>query len=696
MKLKSLVNIHFFVLFSLLSLIIWGCAKPSVPPVILTPTQPPGAELLSGEAVFSQAEELFLKKSFDEAMEKYRAYLEWYPEGPLADAALYKIGSIQTYREDLDGALATYQTLVESYPESPLTREAMIEVLDIYNRQGRYTDAIDFAFKIAENDLSESQLLRKYVLLGDAHMGVGTPEDAFYFYSAAYRLAGDFEKERLLEKVKAAVAGLREVHLVNLLARVKTPLLRGHLLYRFGLICIEKGKTDDALEALTQLTKTMPEHEMAQPAQELIDEIISKSISSPYTVGCLLPLSGRYRTYGQRALQGIELAYQRHVQAGGRPGIRLVVKDTQADPFKTTAAVRELDAENAAVILGPMIMSEPAALEAQARGIPILTFTQREGITATGNFVFRNFITPKMQARTLADYATETLNVKRFAILYPREHYGTTYMNLFWDEIDARGGTISAIDSYDPELNDFAVPIKKMVGLYFPVPDDLKIDFEMLPEEDTPWWLDHFNPRTVVPFFPRELKSIAVLYKTVPDTVLGPVATDEERSRNEEAEPVVDFQAVFIPDAPGKAGLIIPQLAYHDVNDVYLLGTNLWHSTELLEMARRYVQGAVMTEGFSPNSGLVQVKRFVQAFEDAFGKSPGFIEAVTYDSADMVFQILGTPGIRFKNHVKDELLNLVNFPGVTGRTHFDYSGDAVKALFLLEVTGDSFVEARQP
>jgi ABC-type branched-subunit amino acid transport system substrate-binding protein len=202
----------------------------------------------------------------------------------------------------------------------------------------------------------------------------------------------------------------------------------------------------------------------------------------------------------------------------------------------------------------------------------------------------------------------------------------------------------------------------------------------------------------MVPYFPNALKIVRDLYVAIPDKAPGPVATDADRVRGEEKEvqPIVDFQAVFIPDAPSKAGLIIPQLAFHDVNDVYFLGTNLWHSKELIEMSRQYLQNAVITEGFAPGSSLTPVKRFVDTFAYAFGETPGFIEAVTYDSTSLLFHALGTPGIRFKEQVKDEMLNLVNYPGVTGTTHFDYSGDAVKAPFVLKVEAGRFVQVRYP
>jgi branched-chain amino acid transport system substrate-binding protein len=681
-----------------LALLFWGCARKQLPPVILTPAQPPAVELPDGDAIFSEAEERYLDDALDAALGDYLKYLDFYPEGPLADAALYKMGLIFTCQEDFEKARAAYEELIARFPESPLVLEAMIEVLDNNNQQGKYADTIHDAFRIPEDVLISSQLFRKYDLVGDAYMQVDAPEDAVYFYSANYRRATGPEKERALEKFRLAAEQLNELHLTSLLSRAEDPVIQGHLLYHFGLTCMQKGKTEDALLALSDLTQKLPQHAMALPAQTLIDEINSKAIRSPFTVGCLLPLSGRYKAYGEKALRGIELAFFKHVRSGGKPDIRLMVKDTKADPYRTVAAIREMDQANVAVIIGPMVMSEQAAFEAQARSIPIITFTQKDNITAVGTFVFRNFITPKMQARTLAAFAVSSLGIERFAVLYPEERYGSTYMNLFWDAVQDKGAKIAAIESYDPELTDFAVPIKKLVGLHYKVPKDLEFEFEFIPEEESPWWLNAFNPRAMVPYFPNRLKMVAALYVTIPDQAPGPLATAADRGRGEEEElkPIVDFQAVFIPDAPDRAGLIIPQLAFHDINDVYLLGTNLWHSNTLIEMSRQYVKNAVITEGFSPDSSQQAVKKFVDTFADVFGETPGFIEAVTFDSASLLFQALAAPGIRFKGQIKDEMLNLVGYPGVTGSTHFDYSGDAVKTPLLLKVASGRFVQVRQP
>ena len=161
---------------------------------------------------------------------------------------------------------------------------------------------------------------------------------------------------------------------------------------------------------------------------------------------------------------------------------------------------------------------------------------------------------------------------------------------------------------------------------------------------------------------------------------------------DEEPEAIVDFDAIFIPDAPTKAGLVIPQLAFYDVKDTYLLGTNLWHSKRLIGMARQYVQGAVVPDGFFAEDTAENVKNFVGIFQKVFDQKPGFIEAVAYDTAMILFQMVSRPDIRFRSSLKKELEGLADFKGVTGPTSFDRDGEVRKRLYLLKVKGDRFFQ----
>jgi ABC-type branched-subunit amino acid transport system substrate-binding protein len=277
-----------------------------------------------------------------------------------------------------------------------------------------------------------------------------------------------------------------------------------------------------------------------------------------------------------------------------------------------------------------------------------------------------------MQVKALTDFTTNTLGLNRFAILYPDETYGITFMNLFWDRLLENGGKIVGVEAYNPQHTDFADPIKKLVGLYYDIPEDLK-------EVDQMNWEEGENQADADPPFDQD----------------NPYGNREQKAEDEEPEAIVDFDAIFIPDEPRIAGLIIPQLAFYDVKDIYLLGTNVWHSDTLIKMAAKYVQGAIMPDVFFAGSSAPAVQDFVQIFEETYQEKPGFIEALVYDSAMILFSVLNRPELRFKSELKDELLNMAGFSGITGPTYFDENGEAQKQLYLLRVKGRKFVELEQ-
>ena len=657
MKLK-----HIFIILGAVAF-VWACA----PKPIITP----GPYQVTGEdELFSRAEKFFESESYEEALGLYDEYLRQYPDKPLAAAALMKIGIIRALKGDYEDARAAFRNILSAYPTSPFVPDAMVEELFTYYQQERYQDVIQLAPDTLNNIDSRPHIFRVYALVGDTYMAQGAPIDAIDYYARAQEFATGHEVEAIGEKFREAIAQLDSEDVAILIKHPDESLPMDYLLFQLGLNYAMEEKYDDALTILNQFIEKYPEHENRILAQSLIDEIKKNAFFQRYTLGCLLPLSGPYQTFGLRALRGIELALAQFSSQSGNPPLNIIIKDTGADPDKTVTALEELYREQVAAIIGPLVTSEIAAREAQEMGIPIITLTQKDNIPEIGDKVFRNFITPKMQVQTLTSFAVESLGLFRFAILYPDETYGNTFMNLFWDQLLEAGGEVVAAESYKPDQTDFSDSIKKLVGLYYEIPEDLK------PEEEEDLTADQESEGNEIPAAADETRK------------RGARGEDEE----EEPQAIVDFDAIFIPDSPGKAGQIVPQLAYYDIKDVYILGTNLWHSDSLIKIANQYVQGAVMPDGFFADSPSPRVQKFVKEFEETYEETPDFIEAIVYDSAMMLFNVVSREQIRYRSEIRDELLNLDNFPGVTGLTRFDENGDAQKKLYLLRVKGKKFVE----
>jgi ABC-type branched-subunit amino acid transport system substrate-binding protein/TolA-binding protein len=597
------------------------------------------SELDSAAVLFAKAEKFYQVNSYENALEAYKEYLGRFRNSPNADMALMRIARIFSKQRKNDLKIKTYQRLILEYPNSHFVSDAMFEILVSLYNEGRFKEVILKSSEFINKYDSEAHLSRTYTILGDTYMSLDFRKDAVYFYHIAHQKALSPEKEDILAKIKIAMYQLSAEDISSLLIRIDNELLRSYLLHQLGVHQFEKQNYTEASALFSEFIENFPNHERAKHTKDLIEDIHQRTDFKRHLIGCLLPLSGSYATFGRRALRSIELALDQYNFRLGHSKFQIVVEDTGSNQNQAIEALKHLDAERVALVIGPVVTSEAVAHESQKRKIPIITMTQKTGIAEIGDYVFRNFLTPEMQVGAIVPFAIEKLGVERFAILYPDENYGNTFMKLFRDEVFDYGAEITGIESYQPDQTDFSGPISKLA----------KIDLKD--------WRSNMRHR-------RHKK----------DTV------------------VVDFDAVFIPDSSEKAGLIAPQLAFYDIDDVLLLGTNLWHSDQLINEAGKYVQYAIMADGFYASTTNEKVNNFIMAFKHHYGENPGVIEAFAYDTAMIAFQTANNSAVYSRRDLKEELRNLRNFDGVTGATSFRRNGDAEKKLYMLQIEGNKFVE----
>jgi len=650
----------------------------------------PGPPAQPGDELFLQAEELFRSQSYDQALEVYHTYLSQFPQGHLAPKALMNMADIEIILGNIPESRRLYDRLIEEYSDSPLVPDAQIAFIVTYYHEGDYPETVRRSNELLKVLVSSRHLVQIYTLLGNAYKAMSLPVDAINAYVKAFQHTASAEKEENLHKLVVEIEQLTSSDILFLLEDVEETNLRGYLLYQLGKNYIKEERIGKAEKTLNEFIENYPEHERVSLAKNLLLELKKESIYDHHTIGCLLPLSGRYQAFGDRALKGIELALARfHSSDTSNPTqFRLIIKDSGSTPEEAIQGVSELIEEKVAAIIGPLFSAESAILEAQKENIPIITMVQQQGITDLGDYVFRNFLTPRMQVETIVSYAVKNLGLRKFAILFPDENYGKTLMKIFWDEIIQKKATIVGVESYSPDMMDFTEPIKKLIGQHYPVPEDLR-------ENDNPFTCPSESlvlSDSEAPPLAGEIHEKTESSQDSRDLLALPLEENTEEKSDEEFVPCIDFEAIFIPDAPKKVGLIIPQLSFFDVKDVYLFGTNLWHSDRLIEMAREYVQGAVLTEGFFSQSPSKVVKDFVTSFVGIYRETPEFIEAVAYDSAVMLFQTIHRSNILYRQTLRNELMNIKDFQGVTGISSVDHNRDVQKKLFLLRIQGKKFVE----
>lgn len=684
------MNRAIILLLPLFLFIFFACAPKHLPQKELpTPTE---ADALADET-FKRAENLFNAGDYEGALKRYKDYVDQFYSKAQTDAALMRIGEIFAILQDFESAADYFERVLAEFPESTFTEDAHIQKLRALYDLSLYIKVVEQGMAIMHKGFSDSGQRALLLLIADAQMALESYADAAYRYNQVYQDYPMEEPEDVYARLKNAVERLSSDEIGLLLENFENERTKGLLLYRLAVVLTLEENYDDALEVLTRFLEEYPMHPLWSNASELAETISQRYAFEPFTIGCILPLSGPWEVYGKRALQGIELALEKAGMDISSPDFKIIIKDSYSDPEVGAAAVRELASEKVGAILGPMVTAEACAEEAQTQKIPIIVFTQKENITKDAEYVFRNFITPKMQAESIVSYAVNDLALKRFAILYPDEKYGKTYMNLFWDALIAHGGHVTGVEAYNPKQTDFVDPIKKLSGRYYKVPVDLEEKDGILiygnydDEIADPW------QHRIMKIAPDPLMRVSGLF------LLGETfeqATQKNKGQeDDEPEPIIDFDAVFIPDAPKTAGLIIPQLAFHDIKDVYLIGTNLWHSKALIKMSHQYVQGALIPDGFFADADSQVVKSFTERFETVFGGTPGIVEATAFDTAMILFDVMGRANVNYRIAVKDTLLNLKSFEGTTGMTAFDDSGDVEKQLYMMRVKGKRFVELKR-
>lgn len=618
-------------------------------------------------AKIAQAQLLLDEKQPEEAQRLMEALLLENPTSAEADEARYVLALSQLAQGDTSAATPALEQMVEQMPTADGKREASRKLAAELENQGQAAEAVRYlarSLAMATDDAEREAIQERIVSLIDTQI--------------------DFVSVRKLREFEAEKGSFLDEVLLFKLARI-------HLHLRDYLA---------ASEAAKEYITLYPAGRFHTKATELVASLAARVEVEPSSIGVILPLTGTYKSYGHRVLTAIKLGmglpvdrtqYQstkkvEKVLSVEKKGLKLLVRDSQGDPARAAQLVQELVEENRVVaILGDILLDTalPVALKAEEFGVPVISLSRREGITELGPWSFRISFTAQKQARALAKLAMEHMGLSRFAILYPRHAYGVELMNAFWDEVETRKGEVTAIESYGHDQTTFTTEAKSLVGRL------------------------HLEARNEYAECRNQAKDVDNDYRRKKAL---------ERCRDS-VSPIVDFDALLIPDDYRTVSYVVPALAAEDIlvtNDkrtleayrkttenervrpVQLLGGAMWNHPELGERLGRQIEGALLVDGFSTRDGNKKVSQFMENFVEVHRSSPAVMEAHAFDAGHLLMAILaGQSGAPPKN--RDEMRNTLSkvksFPGVTGLVEFDEQGDSATAPRFFTFERGSIVDA---
>ncbi len=141
-------------------------------------------------------------------------------------------------------------------------------------------------------------------------------------------------------------------------------------------------------------------------------------------------------------------------------GVELLPRDTQGSALAAAAAARDVIAQGAKLIIGPLLAAEVEAVKpvaAQAH-VPVLAFSN--AAQYAGNGVFLLGFQPSQEIARVVAFA-KAKGYGRFAMLAPRSTYGDIAASAFKDAVQASGAILARVDFYDPASTNLDPAVKR-------------------------------------------------------------------------------------------------------------------------------------------------------------------------------------------------------------------------------------------
>ncbi|MEK7702912.1 MAG: ABC transporter substrate-binding protein [Nitrospirota bacterium] len=591
--------------------------------------------------IFDEAKRFLEEDHLAEGISSLELFYSNHPESPLAPDVLIELGIAYTDQKDLGKAVGSFRLFLEKFPKHNEINAVRYKLASVYLQMGSVPGE-------HQKNIENALLVWKNV----------TGEEAFKIpiYTRASEIYIDREEYinalRVFVQKKAMVLNLTEQVQMNstIIAIIRNRLSTKEL----QTVSDEFSPRFPSDEATMQLIKThdkngiyyleekegkrflslFPNHVYAPEVERLLDAVREKTKEKDYLIGVILPLSGKLEQFGMSALHGIELALKQFEAEFPQSGVGLVIRDR----VESEAAIEAwLDDYSPIGIVGPLLSKEVSLVAPVAERGRLSVITP--GATATdlplmGVSVFRNATTPASQCRAIAEYALSQSDLKRFAILFQDDSGGKEWVRCFRSNVESAGNKVVFTQSYPPNGTDFKDAIERLKKFY----------------------------------------------QSLPDT--GAASGKKEGGR---------FDSLFLPGDAKRVGLILPQLVFHGLKNIPLLGTMGWNDADFLKLVRNYAEGAVFVDGFFQESPHPLIRNFVKEYKEQFQEDPNLFSAQAYDSANMILGAI-RQGAKTPSKVTAAIAQTEGMDGISGFISEMQEGEAIKKPFLIQVQKGRLVQ----
>jgi ABC-type branched-subunit amino acid transport system substrate-binding protein len=650
------------VFFSLLLVFLVSCVE------IVDKSRP----VQQNEDLTQRAEKAFDRGDYLAAASDYRQYLSQNPNTPRRESLLAMAGLSGQRAGQYAQAAESFSALTREFPSGSYASEVRTAIPDLYLMANQPRLAATEAERLISNATDPQTVASLRLSQGRAAYALGSYWDSFVDYIQAMASPSTSTREAAQRGVEASLLNFSQDQLISVARQYGQNFPGPEACWYLAWAAALSGDQNLLIERVNYFRQYFSSHPWApklaaltvdpnspeaqppgqgydpkpqslnlnlgrpasQPAQNAVSPGTFGGMPGQVLVAALLPLSNDSSAkFARDIIDGLRLAL---APMSGRVGVLEI--DSLGDPGEVVKRVYEM-AENPSVlaIVGPLTSREAlaAAQTASNASIPLIAISQRQGLTDARPSVFRIFLTPKLQAESVARYATKKLGLKRLGILYPNDVYGQAMLSFFQNEVQLQGAQLTVNDSYSPEFKDWSEAVNRLTG------------------------------------------------------------GQSIRRASSNYQAAVDFEALYMPDSAPTINQILPLLAYHDLTKMIYLGSPLWITEDLSKNSGRYLSQSVIPVAYSELSERPEAVAFLESFTRTTGRAPDQFAAYGYD-AGVALMTLFNRGAGTRSEIINGLLSLGPFPGATGPFSFTSEGDYQIEPILLTVEGSSFKILEEP
>lgn len=185
-------------------------------------------------------------------------------------------------------------------------------------------------------------------------------------------------------------------------------------------------------------------------------------------IGFISPLTGDAASIGVVNKAAVEVAVEEVNAQGGINGknLEVIYEDGQCNAKTASSAAHKLiDIDKVPVILGGLCSTETSAFAPGAMQKKVLVLSHGSSAPAlsrTGKYFFRSYPSDLNQGKFAAEYAYNTLKVKKVAILYHISDWGSGIRDVFEQQFRKLGGTIVAAEGTKQDIKDYRAQLTKI------------------------------------------------------------------------------------------------------------------------------------------------------------------------------------------------------------------------------------------